>query len=73
MYHVIDHASRKFIHVVPIQYQPNLSFPKRHSEEYLDVATWVASCAMMQFAFLVSILENATGSTEHYVFSANSE
>ena len=76
MYRVIDHASRKFVHVVPIQYHPNLPYPKGQLEEntdYINMATWTVSTASVQFAFLVSILENSTGSTEHYVFTANSE
>ena len=73
VHYVVDHASRKFVRAVPVQYHPNLSYPKRHSGGYISVVTWAVSAAMVQFAFLVSILENATGSTEHYAFTANSE
>ena len=76
VYRVIDHASRKFVHVVPIEYQNNFSYPKGQLEEntdYINVATWAVSTAMMKYAFLVSILENVNGSTEHYVFTVNTE
>ena len=76
VYRVIDHASRKFVHVVPIDYHSNFSYPKGQLEEstdYINMATWAVSTAMVNYAFLVSILENVNGSTEHYVFTVNTE
>ena len=76
-YRVIDHASRKFVHVVPIDYHNNFRYPKGQLEEntdYINMATWaVSTAAMVNYAFLVSILENVNGSTEHYVFTVNTE
>ena len=75
-YRVIDHASRKFVHVMPVEYRDNFSYPKGQLEEntdYINTATWAVSMAMVKYAFLVSILENVNGLTEHYVFTVNTE
>ena len=62
--------------MVPIDYHSNFSYPKGQLEEntnYINMATWAVSTAMVNYAFLVSILENVNGSTEHYVFTVNTE
>jgi len=35
--------------------------------DYINLGTWAVYNAMVQFAFLVLILKNANGSTEHYI------
>ena len=78
VYRVIDHTSRKFVHVVPIEYCADVSYPKSQlvensPEDYINMATWAVCTAMVKYAFLVSILENVNGLTEHYMFSVNTE
>lgn len=78
IYRVIDHTSRKFVHVVPIEYHDNISYPKDQlmddsPPDYINMATWAVCTAMVKYAFLVSILENVNSSTEHYVFTVNTE